>query len=88
MTRSTRLWFGIAAFVITVNALLACLVLALRLGEGLAITTSMLTAFICVFLGISVKRRRSRRPDPTSTSIKHELDSRKLRAKGARVQFR
>jgi uncharacterized membrane-anchored protein len=88
MTRSTKQWFEIAAFAITITALLAIGALAVRLGAGLAITTSMLTALFCVSMGIAVKRRGSRRSDPTSMSIKDELDLRKLRAKGATIQFR
>jgi uncharacterized membrane protein YhiD involved in acid resistance len=88
MTRSTKAWFEIAALTTTVAALLAIAALGLRLGDGLAITTSMFTAFFCVFMGIAVKRRRVRRRDPTIMSIKDELDLRKLRAKGEKVQFR
>jgi len=88
MTRSTKLWFEIAAFTITIEALLAIVALAIRLGDGLAITTSMLTAFFCVFMGIAVQRRRLRHEDRTSLSIKDELDLRKVGARGKRIQFR
>ena len=88
MTRSTKLRFEIAAYAITITAWLAIVALVVRLGDGLAITTSMLTTFFCVFMGIDVKRRGIRRRDPTSLSIKDELDLRKLRAKGPRIQFR
>lgn len=105
MTRSSRLWFAVAALAIT--ALLAIAagrlasfvmrVLLLDGGKwwphamnGLAITTSTLTLFFSVFMAIAVKRRRGRRGvsrrDPAS--IQDELDLRKLRARGARVQFR
>ena len=86
MTRSIKLWFEIAAFVLTITALLAIAALVVRLGDGLAITTSVLTAFFCVFTGIAVKRRGIGRRDPMS--IKDELELRKLRANGTRVQFR
>lgn len=88
MTGSTKLWFEVAAFAITITAVLAIAAFAMRLGDGLAITTSMFTAFFCVVVGIAVKRRRIRRRDPASMSIKDELDLRKLRAKGTRIQFR
>jgi hypothetical protein len=88
MTRSTRLWFGIAAYAITIMALLAIVALALRLGSGLPIITSMLAAFFGVFMAITGTRRRMRPCDPTSVSIKEELSLRKLRAKGPRIQFR
>ena len=92
MTRSTKLWFEVAALAITITALLAIAALAMRVGphlaNGLAISASMITAFFCVFVGIAVKRRRIRRRDPASMSIKDELGLRKLRAKGARIQFR
>ena len=88
MTRSIRLWFQVAAFAITITAVLAIVALALRFGDGLAITTSLFTTFFCVFMGIGAKRRRARRDDPATLSIKDELELRKLRAKGPRVQFR
>jgi hypothetical protein len=88
MIRSSRLWFEVTAFVITIAALLAITALAMRLGDGLAIATSMFPVFFCVFMGIAVTRRRIRRRDPTSITIQDELDLRKLRARGARIQFR
>jgi len=88
MTRPTKLGFEIAAYAITAAALVAIFALALRLGDGLAITTSLFTTFFCVFMGIAVARRRARPRDPTNMSIKDELDLRKLRAQGVRVQFR
>ncbi len=88
MTRLTKLWFETAACAITIMALLAILALALRLGSGLAVTTSMIAAFFSVFMGIAGKRRRIRRCNPTSMSIREELSLRKLRAKGPRMQFR
>jgi Flp pilus assembly protein TadB len=68
MTRSTKLWFEVAAYAITITALLAIAALAIRLGAGLAITASMFTALFCVFVGIAVERRRTRRRDPASMS--------------------
>jgi hypothetical protein len=88
MTRSIKLWFEIAAYAITVTAALAIVALAVRLGDGLATATAILTAFFCVFVGIGVRRRRIPRRDPASTSIKDELELRKLRAGGAKIQFR
>ena len=88
MTRSAKLWFEVAAFAMTITALLAIAALAMRLGAGLAVTTSMFTAFFGVFVAITAERRRTRRRDPASMSIKDELDLRKLRAQGARIQFR
>jgi uncharacterized membrane-anchored protein len=87
MTGPTKLWFEVAAFAITITAVLAITALAMRLGGGLAITTSMLTAFFCVLVGFAVKRRRVRR-DPASMSIKDELDLRALRSTRTRMQFR
>ena len=94
MIRPTKLWFGVAAFAITIAALLAIVALAMRvspawhLANGLAITMPILTAFFCAFLGIVMHRRRTGQPDPASTSIQDELDSRKLRANGTRIQLR
>lgn len=103
MTRSTRLWFAVAALAITAllaiaAGRLASFVMRVLLVDGgkwwavngLTIGISTLTVFFCVFMAIAVKRRRARRgvrsPDPAS--IQDELESRKLRAGGARVQFR
>ena len=105
MTRSTRLWFAVAALAITAllaiaAGRLASFVMRVLLVDGgkwwphamngLAIGISTLTVFFCVFMAIAVKRRRARQgvrsPDPAS--IQDELESRKLRAGGARVQFR
>jgi hypothetical protein len=95
MTRSNKLWFEVAA-VATIAALLGIAALAMLvepnlasgLTIGLAIATSTVTVFFCVFAGAAAERRRVGRRDPASMSIKDELDLRKLRAKGARVQFR
>ena len=91
MTRSKKLWFGVAV-VATITALLGIAALAMLVepnpASGLAIATSIVTAFFCVFAGITAGRRRAGRRDPASMSIKDELDLRKIRAKGARVQFR
>ncbi|HEY6923184.1 MAG TPA: hypothetical protein VI653_06945 [Steroidobacteraceae bacterium] len=88
MARSTRLSFEIAAVAVTATAMLAVAVLATRLGGGLAITTSVFTTFFCVFVGIAVSPRDTRRRDSSSSSIKDELEARKIRASGSRVQFR
>jgi len=77
MTRSIKPWFEVAAFAITLAALLAIVALAMRLGEGLAMATSTtLTTFFCVFIGAAVARRGTRRRDPASISIKDELGRR------------
>lgn len=88
MTRLTKLWFEVAAFTVTVAAVLAIAALAVRSGNGLAITTSMLTPFLGVFVAFSLSRQRTRRRDRASLSIRDELNLRKLRARGPRVQFR
>ena len=88
MTRPIKLWFQIAAFAITIAALLAVAALAIRMGDGLATTTSILTAFFCAYMGMAGKRRRSDERDSTSLSIKDELELRKARARGTRIQFR
>jgi hypothetical protein len=92
--RSSKLWFKVAAFAITIAALLAIGALAMRVfmarphpGNGMAIATSIFTPFFCVFVAIAVNRRRIRR-DPGTMSIQDELDLRKRRAKGGRVPFR
>jgi len=91
MTRSKKLWFEVAA-VATIMALLGIAALAMlvepKLASGLAIATSIVTAFFCVFAGVTAERRRVGRRDSASMSIKDELDLRKVRAKGARIQFR
>jgi len=88
MTRSTKLWFEIAAFAISFAALLATAALAIRMGAGLAMTTSMFTTFFVAFAAIAMGRRDVRRRDPARMSIKDELRLRKRRAQGARIQFR
>jgi hypothetical protein len=66
MTGSTKRWFEVAAFTITITAALGIVALALRLflgwphvANGLAVATSIFTALFCVFAGIAVKRRAS-----------------------------
>ena len=88
MTRPTTPWFEVAAFAVILVALLAIVSLAMRPDEGLAMAISTLSTFFCVFMGIAVARRRTRRRDPVSVSIKDELQLRKLRSQGARAQFR
>ena len=87
MPRSIKPWFEIAAYTITITALLAIIALAVRLGSGLAIATSMFAAFFCVFVGIAAKRERIHR-EPARMSIKEELDLRKLRARGTGIRLR
>ena len=105
MTRSTKLWFAVAALAITgLLAVAADRLTSFVMREllvdggkrwthamnGFAITTSMFTVFFCVFMGIAVKRRRDRRVvrGRHPASIQDELNSRKLRARGTKVQFR
>jgi hypothetical protein len=92
--RSTKLLFEVAAFAVTIAALLAITTLAVRLSSAghlanaVAIATSVITAFSCVFAGVAVNRARTRRDDSASASIQDELDARKLRASGPRIQLR
>jgi Na+/melibiose symporter-like transporter len=92
MTRSIRLWFEVAAYTITITSFLAVAALAIRVeprsAEALAIFLSLLSALFFVVAGMAVKRRRIHRRDPASLSIKEELELRKLRGQGVRVQFR
>jgi hypothetical protein len=90
MTRSKKLWFEVAA-VATILALLGIAALAMLVKPNLAIgliATSTVTTFFCVFAGVTAERRRVGRRDPASMSIKDELELRKVRARGARIQFR
>ena len=95
MNRSTKLWLQIAAFAVTLAALLAIAALALRVSgmspdsaKAVAIATSMLTAFICVFMGIAGQGPRADSGDSASLSIQDELDLRKAAAQGTRIRLR
>src|SRR5579862_2245306 len=92
MTRSTKVLFGISAFALIMAAVLGIVVLATRVGprlaEGLAIYTSTGTAFFCAFLGIAMERRHVRGRGRVNMSIKDELNARRVRASGPRVEFR
>jgi low affinity Fe/Cu permease len=94
MSRTTKFLFEVTAFAVTIAALLAIIALAMRMSpawhmaNGLAITVSVITAFFCVFVGVTVDRRRVPRDDSPRTSIQEELDARELRARGPRIQLR
>ena len=103
MVRLTKLWFAVAAFAITALLAVGAGKLASwamhelpLLAKGAwwwpdAVTASTFVAlfaavFFPVFSGFSEKRRRIRRSDPKS--IQDELDLRKVRSRGPRIQFR
>lgn len=92
MTRSTKLCFEVAALAITLTALLAIVALAGRMflarpygANGLAIATSMFTAFLSAFVAIAMTRRHNHRREPTSMSIRDELDLRSPGDKGMKM---
>ena len=94
MIRSIKLWAKVAAFAVTIAAVLEIAALAMRVSPawqfatGLAIAVSMLTTFFCMFVGIAVSQLPIGRRDPPNMSIRDELEQRKLSAKGPRIQLR